>query len=197
MNRNAEQAQLILNFIKMIRGKWKSDRVRWITIFSTTGACVAEQYRLVCLTPPVALFCWGHFAGVVWVQLSPSRDRSLQKVVLSDRISILLGLVSPRMTKLPSTGSKGSLNGLMNMKMMWIICYDLHSHHFSTCQTATPSSEHQMSECLLEVFHVSSRDSPAQRCFEAVCAGTQWPNTLVEHFLLFFSFNLLLVYIIH
>ncbi len=38
----------------------------------------------------------------------------------------------PRITVPPSTGQEGSLNGLMSMKMMWIICYGLHSHRIST-----------------------------------------------------------------
>lgn len=46
-------------------------------------------------------------------------------------IYILMRVVSTR-TNPPSTGHEGSPNGLMSIKMLYLICYDHHSHPIST-----------------------------------------------------------------
>lgn len=85
---------------------------------------------------------WGpRHAGMARIHPPPQREESLLintklfsgfTFILRWNISILMAVVSSRMTMSQFTGHEGSQNGLMDMKIMSLICCDLHSHQIST-----------------------------------------------------------------
>ncbi len=116
--------------------------------------------------------------------------------ILQWNISILMGVVSSRGTMPASTGHEGSLNGLMSMKLMWIICCGFHSHLWEILdrcvrQRSPPqSSKHQMSIFWKNGVNSSSRIPETCRinakAYWSCSGGTWWPNTLQRHFMLVF-----------
>lgn len=78
----------------------------------------------------------GHFDGRVWVHLSLWREEMANqyKTVLTDHLCPMIKHFNPNESGFcqddlpPSTGHEGSPNGLMNIEMMQLICYGLHSY---------------------------------------------------------------------
>ena len=115
-------------------------------------------------------------------------------------ISTVIGVVFFRMTMPLFIEYEGSLNALMSMKMMWIICYGLRSHQISTHLNTngrfwtldSTLYHHQQNTKWGNIFwkngvHPSSRVSKTCRINTKLnwsCSGGMCSNTLLRHFML-------------
>lgn len=122
----------------------------------------------------------------------------LIKFMLCQNISILIGVVSFKMSLLLIKGYEGSLNDLMNVKMMLIMCHGLHTRQIPIqCNTygryffldwcvrkhCHPST-HRMREYLLEKGYTYL---PVELQTTCSCSGSLWwPSSLLRHFIFVF-----------
>lgn len=104
-------------------------------------------------------------------------------------------LVSSRMTISPSVGCEDSLNGLMNMKMMWITCHGRCSQQIST-QLKTYRRfwtdgfdsalhhHHWNSKYVLKEWCPSFQEGSREYRINAKThwSSIWWPNTSLRHF---------------
>ncbi len=149
----------------------------------------------------------GHFAGMVWVHLSPYREGSLQintklfwVFTYDETFLSWWGVVSSRKKMFPSTGHEGPLNGLMRK---WLrdendvnhILWPSQSPVRVRQRSPSPSSKHQIREYLLEEWCSSLQQS--FRDLLNQCQGALklfWLHEVAQHLSktlhVGFSFNL-------